>query len=353
MENGEKLKVKGKLKNDNLQFLIRNFQFALLSILLVVVFIANLAVDSSSVNISLKDIWNTFFCGETSQASQLLYKFRLPKACVAVFVGVSLSVAGLQMQTIFRNPLADPYILGVSSGAGLGVALFIMASFALIEPLRNIGMYVSAWGGSAFVLILILIISMRVKDMMSVLILGVLFGSGISAIISILQYFSTDAGVKTYVIWTMGSIGSVTSDKFLLMSIALTVGLAISIYSIKPLNALLLGENYARSMGVNVSRARNTIFLGTSILTGTATAFCGPIGFIGIAVPHITRMLFRQADHRILMPATMLVGAIIMLFCDIVSQSLIKGITFPINSITALFGIPVIIFVIITYNSRR
>jgi iron complex transport system permease protein len=181
---------------------------------------------------------------------------------------------------------------------------------------------------------------------MSVLILGVMFGSGISAIISILQYFSPSAGVKTYVIWTMGSLASVSTDKLPMMGVALLTGVMISVYSVKPLNALLLGENYARSMGVNIRRSRNIVFLGTSILAGTATAFCGPIGFIGIAVPHLTRILFRQADHRILMPGTMLIGACIMLLCDILSQCIVKGIALPINSITALLGIPVIIIVI-------
>jgi iron complex transport system permease protein len=320
--------------------------------LLATLFVVDLTIGS--VDISLKDIMDSFF-GKEISASKILYKFRLPKACIAVFTGVSLSVAGLQMQTIFRNPLADPYVLGVSSGAGLGVALFIMgaSSFAIVESLRDFGTYAAALGGSSIVLILILLVSTRVKDVMSVLILGVMFGSGISAIISILQYFGASAGVKTYVIWTMGSLSSVSSDKILLMGCALLAGIIISIYSIKPLNALLLGENYAKSMGVNIQRSRNVVFFGTSILTGTATAFCGPIGFIGIAVPHLTRMLFRQADHRILMPGTMLIGSCIMLLCDILSQCIIKDITLPINSITALLGIPVIIFVIAGYNNKR
>jgi iron complex transport system permease protein len=318
--------------------------FASLGCLLTILFATDLTVGA--VDLSLKDVWNSLW-GEETNASQIVYKFRLPKACVAVFTGVSLSVAGLQMQTIFRNPLADPYVLGVSSGAGLGVALFIMgvSSFAIVESLRDLGTYAAALCGSSMVLILILLVSSRMKDVMSVLILGVMFGSGISAIISILQYFGASAGVKTYVIWTMGSLGSVSSDKIPLMGCASLVGVALSIYSIKPLNALLLGDRYAKSMGVNIRRSRNIVFLGTSILTGTATAFCGPIGFIGIAVPHLARMLFRQADHRVLMPGTMLTGACIMLFCDILSQCVVKDITLPINSVTALLGLPVIIFV--------
>ncbi|MDR1130374.1 MAG: iron ABC transporter permease, partial [Prevotellaceae bacterium] len=271
--------------------------FTLLACLLAVLFLTDLAVGS--VDISLKEIIDSLF-GKEVNASKILYRFRLPKACVAVFTGVALSVSGLQMQTIFRNPLADPYVLGVSSGAGLGVALFIMgaSSFAIVESLRDLGTYAAALAGSSTVLILILIVSSRIKDVMSVLILGVMFGSGMSAIISILQYFSASSGVKAYVIWTMGSLGSASSDKLPVMAGALLAGIIISVYSIKPLNALLLGENYAKSMGVNIQRSRNMVFLGTSILTGTATAFCGPIGFIGIAVPHLTRILFRQADHR-------------------------------------------------------
>jgi iron complex transport system permease protein len=326
--------------------------FASLACLLAALFVTDLL--TGSVDISLKDIMDSFF-GKKTGVSTILYSFRLPKACAAVFTGVALSVSGLQMQTVFRNPLADPYVLGVSSGAGLGVALFIMgaSSFAFIESLRNFGTYAAALAGSSMALALILFVSARVKDVMSVLILGVMFGSGISAIISILQYFSASAGVKTYVIWTMGSLGSVSPDELPVMGAALFAGIIMSVYSIKPLNVLLLGENYAKSTGVNIRRSRNMVFLGTSILTGTATAFCGPVGFIGIAVPHLTRILFRQADHRILMPGTMLIGACIMLLCDILSQCIVKDVSLPINSITALLGIPVIIAVIAGYNKRR
>ncbi|MDR0385929.1 MAG: iron ABC transporter permease [Prevotellaceae bacterium] len=325
--------------------------FALLGCLLTALFVFDLTVGAT--DLALADIIGSLF-GEDNDASKIMYRFRLPKACVAIFTGISLPVAGLQMQTIFRNPLADPYILGVSSGAGLGVALFIMgaSSVAIVEPLRNLGICVAALCGSSIVLVMILLVSARVKNAMSVLILGVMFGSGISAIISILQYFSSDAGVKIYAIWTMGSLSSVSFAETRLMGCALLAGITLSVYSIKPLNALLLGENHAKSIGVNIRRSRNTVFLGTSILTTTATAFCGPIGFIGIAVPHLSRMLFRQADHRILMPGTMLIGACIMLLCDILSQCVVKDLTLPINSVTALLGIPVIIFVIAGRNRR-
>ena len=325
--------------------------FSLLIILLILLFILDLS--TGSVDIRLADLWKLCLSDELPE-SKILFKFRLPKAFAAIYSGIALSVAGLQMQTIFRNPLADPYVLGVSSGAGLGVALFTMSvsSLAIIEPLRNLGIYFAAFAGAALVLALVMSVSLRVRDLMSVLILGVMFGSGISAIISILQYFSASAEVKTYVIWTMGSLASVSSDKLWLMTGALAAGLVLAIYSIKPLNAILLGDTSAKSMGVNIVRSRNIIFLSAGILTGSATAFCGPIGFIGIAVPHLARMLFRQANHRILIPVTMLIGACIMLLCDIISQSIVKDLTLPINSITALLGIPVIIFVIAACNKK-
>ena len=324
--------------------------FVILSLLLLVLFALDLSVGS--LDISFGDIFASL-TGRETENSKIVEMFRLPKACAAVFAGVSLSVSGLQMQTVFRNPLADPYVLGVSSGAGLGVALFTigLSSLPLVAPLREFGAYLSALGGSALTLALVLAVSARMKDIMSVLILGVMFGSGISAIITILQYFGSAAEVKTYVIWTMGSLGSIPVDKLWIPACALLVGTAIAIISVKPLNALLPGETYAKSAGVNLRRTRNLVFLGTSILTGTTTAFCGPIGFIGIAVPHIARMIFRRADHRILLPGTMLMGACLMLVCDIASQSLIPDLTLPINSVAALLGIPVIVFVIATRTS--
>ena len=322
----------------------------MLAVLAAVLFSVDLTVGATEV--SLNDIFRTLAGDDVGIAGTILRNFRLPKATVAVVAGVSLSVSGLQMQTVFRNPLADPYVLGVSAGSGLGVALFIMGtSFLASGPLLNLGVYPAAWAGSALVLVMILAVSTRIRDAMTVLILGVMFGGAASAAISILQYFSSESSLKIYMIWTMGSLGAVASDKLPIMISATIAGLFLSICSIKPLNALLLGETYARSAGVNVRRARNLVFLGTGILTGTVTAFCGPIGFVGIAVPHISRMIFRQADHRVLMPGAMLVGAVVMLSCDILSQVIKPGTTLPINSITSLLGIPVIVFVIIKYRS--
>ena len=324
--------------------------FIVLAVMVAVLFAVDLAVGATAV--SLNDIFRTLTGEEVGIAGKILLNFRLPKAVVAILVGMSLSVSGLQMQTIFRNPLADPYVLGVSAGSGLGVALFIMGtSFLASGPLLSLGVYPAAWAGSAVVLIMILAVSTRIRDAMTVLILGVMFGGAASAAISILQYFSSESSLKIYMIWTMGSLGAVASDKLPIMISASFAGLLLSIFSIKPLNVLLLGETYARSAGLNVRRARNLVFLGTGVLTGTVTAFCGPIGFVGIAVPHIARMIFRRADHKVLMPGVMLIGAVMMLSCDIISQIVKPGTTLPINSITSLLGIPVIVFVIIKYRS--
>ena len=323
--------------------------FIFLALSLASLFIIDLSIGATEV--SLKDIFQTLAGEESGVSGTILRNFRLPKAIVAIIVGVSLSVSGLQMQTVFRNPLADPYVLGVSAGSGLGVALFIMGTSSLVSSsLLNLGVYPAAWAGSAFVLLMILAVSTRIRDTMTVLILGVMFGSAASAAISILQYFSSESSLKIYMIWTMGSLGAVASDKLPIMIAASVAGLVLSIYSIKPLNVLLLGNTCARSIGVNLRRTQNIVFLATGILTGTVTAFCGPIGFIGIAVPHIARMVFKKADHKVLMPGVMMLGAVMMLACDILSQVISPGTTLPINSITSLLGIPVIVFVIIKHR---
>uniref|UniRef100_UPI00307C791A iron ABC transporter permease n=1 Tax=Alistipes sp. TaxID=1872444 RepID=UPI00307C791A len=245
------------------------------------------------------------------------------------------------------NPLAGPYVLGISSGAGLGVALFLLGAPLLGVAghsfVRSLGVAGAAWLGSALVLAVVMAVSRRIKDIMVILILGMMLGSGISSVVEILQYLSSEAALKSFVIWTMGSLGDVTGSQLALLLPVVTAGLALAVAVIKPLNLLLLGENYARTMGLNVQRTRTLIFLSTVLLAGTVTAFCGPVGFIGLAVPHLARMLFTSADHRILMPGSMLTGAALLLVCDLVSKSL----ALPINTITALMGIPVVIFVVV------
>jgi iron complex transport system permease protein len=277
--------------------------------------------------------------------------FRLPKAIVATLAGAALAVSGLQMQTIFRNPLAGPYILGISSGAGLGVALLIIGfpgiaavSYAVIFSQWAVA--AAAWLGAALVLVVIMLVSIRIRDIMTILIFGMMFGSAASALISIMQYFGADSSVKSFVVWTMGNLGGVTNSQLQVMFPVITAGLLLVFLLPKNLNVLLLGENYARTMGLNVFRTRLLVFLSTSLLAGTVTAFCGPIGFIGIAVPHIARLVFRTANHFILIPGSVLLGVNVMLVSDIVSQLPGSGEVLPINSITALIGIPIVIWII-------
>lgn len=324
--------------------------FVILSLLLVILFVLDLLIGS--VHIPLRDILGALFGGDIDAATRLIVlDIRLIKAIVAVLAGIALSVSGLQMQTLFRNPLAGPYVLGISSGASLGVAIFILGmpllGVATNSTLSSVGTAGAAWLGAALILAFVASVSTRIKDIMVILILGMMISSGVSAVVQILQYLSNEEALKSFVIWTMGSLGDVTSSQLLLLLPAVLIGLVVSVAVIKPLNLLLLGEQYARTMGLNVRRSRYLIFLSTTLLAGTVTAFCGPIGFVGLAIPHIARMLFYNADHRILLPATALCGAVVLLGCDIIS----KWLTLPINTITALLGIPIVIWVVIRNKS--
>ena len=320
--------------------------FTVLSLLTAALFTADLLVGS--VAVALRDIWAALTGGSCDPAVRdIILKIRLLKAVTALFAGAALAASGLQMQTLFRNPLAGPYVLGISSGAGLGVALFLLGAPLLGVSahsfVQSLGIAGAAWLGAALVLLIVMAVSRRIKDIMVILILGMMFGSGVSSMVEILQYLSSEAALKSFVIWTMGSLGYVTGGNLALMLPVITAGLVLSIAVIKPLNLLLLGENYARTMGLNVQRTRTLLFLSTVLLAGTVTAFCGPVGFIGLAVPHLARMLFASADHRVLMPASMLSGAALLLVCDLISKSL----ALPINTVTALMGIPVVIVVVV------
>ncbi|MBN1414443.1 MAG: iron ABC transporter permease [Bacteroidales bacterium] len=314
-------------------------------------FIADILIGP--VKVPFKDIVDVIFAGESANPAwkTIIIDFRLPKALTAVLAGAALSVSGLQMQTVFRNPLAGPYVLGISSGASLGVALVIIGFSPLFEqanvnPLSTWAQIIAAWIGAAVVLLLIMAVSLRVRDIMTILILGVLFGSATSAIVSILQYFSHQSHLKAFVVWSMGNLGNVTNDQLTVLLVTVMAGLTMAFLSGKMLNVMLLGEAYARSMGLNILLSRTIIFLSTSILAGSVTAFCGPIGFIGIAVPHLTRMIFKSADHRLLIPAVVLTGGAVMLLSDFLSQLPGSEYTLPINSVTALLGIPIVIWII-------
>lgn len=303
-----------------------------------------------SLKLPFGDVWNALGDSGDETTIYIVRNFRLPKAIVAILAGAALGAGGLQMQTLFRNPLAGPYVLGISSGASLGVALFLLGAPLMgivpgMDVLRNMGVVGAAWIGAGLLFLLIMAVSHRIKDIMVILILGMMLGSVAGAVVGILQYFSAEGAVKSYVIWTMGSLGSVTLGQLRILAPVVTVALAMSVAVIKPLNAMMLGEQYARTMGVNVRTARTLVFVNTTLLAGTVTAFCGPIGFLGLAVPHIARVISGEADHRVLMPATMVIGAAVMLACDILSQ--LPGQTpLPINTVTALVGIPIIIMVV-------
>ena len=320
--------------------------FASLGILLLLLLAIDMMVGS--VSIAARDVVAALTGGDCDPITRkIVLDIRLMKAIVAILAGAALTVSGLQMQTLFRNPLAGPYVLGVSSGASLGVALFILGApllgVASSSTLSTLGIAGAAWVGAAAVLAMVAVVSRRIKDIMVILILGMMVGSAVSAIVQILQYLSHEEALKSFVVWTMGSLGDVTSQQLWLVMPAVIIGLIISVAVIKPLNLLLLGEAYARTMGLNILRTRSLILLSTTLLAGTITAFCGPIGFIGLAIPHLARILFADADHRVLMPAAALVGAVTLLLCDIVSKLL----TLPINTITALLGIPIVVWVVI------
>lgn len=315
--------------------------FAMLAALTLFLFLLDLAVGA--VAVPLGDVWAALTGGDCPRATaKIILNIRLIKAVVALLAGAALSVSGLQMQTLFRNPLAGPYVLGISSGASLGVALVVLAGFG-----SSIGIAGAAWLGAALVLVVIAAVGHRIKDIMVILTLGMMFSSGVGAIVQILQYLSKEESLKAFVIWTMGSLGDVTFDQLAVLVPSIIAGLLLAVVTIKPLNLLLFGEEYAVTMGLNIRRSRGLLFLSTTLLAGTVTAFCGPIGFIGLAMPHVTRMLFRNSDHRVLVPGTVLSGAAVLLLCDLVS----KMFTLPINAITALLGIPIVVWVVLRNKS--
>ncbi len=320
--------------------------FVSLSALCLILFAWDIMVGS--VGIAFSDVWAALVGGDCDPVkAKIIIDIRLIKALMAIFAGAALSVSGLQMQTLFRNPLAGPYVLGVSSGASLGVALFILGAplmgMAGVGALSTLGLAGAAWIGAAAILAAVSAVSRRIKDIMVILILGMMIGSAVSAVVQILQYMSSEESLKSFVVWTMGSLGDVTTSQLWLVAPAIILGLAIAVALIKPMNLLMLGEPYARTMGLNITRTRGLILLSTTLLAGTITAFCGPIGFIGLAMPHLSRILLRDADHRKLMPAAALTGAVAMLLCDIFSKML----TLPVNTITALLGIPIVIWVVV------
>ena len=330
--------------------------FVVLAIACVVVAVGDILIGTTKL--SLMEVWGVL-CGSTADATleTIIFRMRIPKVVVAVAAGMALSASGLQMQTLFRNPLAGPYVLGVNSGASLGVALFTLATpmFAITNMpfLISFGVTGVAWIGSALILLLVMWLSRRIRNINTILIVGMMLSSAISAVVGILQYMGSEEALKSFVVWTMGSVATVTLEQLWVLVPVVAIGLVLGIVAIKPLNMLLLGEAYARTMGLNVKRSRMIIFLSTTLLAGSITAFCGPIGFIGLAMPHVARITFRTADHRVLMPATLLWGALSMLLCTLVCDVVARsGVMLPVNTITSLLGIPVIIYVVLRNSNR-
>ena len=320
--------------------------FLTLSFLTVGLFLADLAWGS--IHISLSEIIDVFFRKSGSGInSEILLNFRLPKAITAILAGASLSVAGLMMQTLFRNSLADPYILGVSSGASLGVALVMMAATVLPVAFVSSGwaLIVSAIIGASVVLVLVVCVSFKVHNAVSLLIVGLMFGTIAGSLVSVLQNFSNPDAIKLFVMWTFGSLSAVTWSYMHVLLPVVLIGLGMAFSLQKRLDGLLLGENYARGLGISIQQTRFLIVIATGLLAGGITAFTGPIAFVGVAIPHIARGLFRVSSHRILLPATILCGASLLLICDIITQ--IPTYTLPINTVSALFGAPIIIWIIL------
>ena len=329
-------------------------KFILLSVFLI--FLGLLDLLSGSIQISVSDIFNYIFSSNTESEFYLLLKeFRFPRMSMAILAGASLSISGLIMQTLFRNPLAGPDILGISSGASLGVAIVVLGGSYLFGNhfyhASNYITLIAAGIGAASILWLILIISYKLRDILSILIIGILLAGIISAIVNILQYFATGINVKSFVVWTMGSLTASSSKDLLLASPIILIFVLLAFSLSKNLNLMLLGENFAKTMGVNIKLLRILSFTIVSILTGVITVYCGPIGFVGIAVPHISRWIFNTSNHFVLIPASALLGGIFMLCGDILSNLFTSNGNLPINAITAILAAPFIIWVV--FKNKR
>ena len=308
-------------------------------------------IMTGSAGIPPEEVWKALSGGGTEDQTRLIVTgIRLPKALTALLAGAAVSVSGLLMQTLFRNPLAGPYVLGISSGASLGAALCVLgvsSSMAIRDSLLgSFGIAGAAWAGAAAVLLIIAAASRKIGDITVILILGMMLGSGIDAFVQILQFLSDEQSLKSYVLWTMGSLGNVSWLRMGLLVPSVILGTGMAMACSKPLNLLLCGETYAATTGTDIRRTRALVYLATILLSGTVTAFCGPLGFIGLAVPHLTRFITRSADHSVLIPGTAICGGSLMLVCDMIS----KTAAIPVNAVTALTGIPIIIIVLLSHG---
>lgn len=321
-------------------------------IVLGVIFFVNL--NMGSVNIPFSETFKIIFqhSSENESWQYIIRDYRLPKAWVAVLVGSGLGLSGLFMQTLFQNPLAGPYVLGLSSGASLGVAILVMGGGLLGASAS--GLLLSHWGvpiaaslGSIVVMLVLVIAAFRVKSTMEILIIGIMFAALTGALVTVLSYFSSSRLLQRFVFWTFGSLGNLSKSEIRVLSLFWLAGIGIGIFCLKNLNALLLGETYAKSMGVHILRNRWLVILSTSLITGSITAFAGPIAFVGLAVPHLIRLLFSTNNHLILAPAVLLGGALLMLICDSIAQLPGSQHILPINAVTSFFGAPIVIWLLL------
>ncbi len=306
--------------------------------------------------IEAADVVRALFGAGSPESEIIVMEFRLPRALTAVIAGAALSVSGLLMQTLFRNPLAGPDVLGISSGAGLGVALTVLTlsplfAFSADSPLQGWSMILAAWAGAGMVMVIIMAVSSRMRDIMTVLIVGLMLASAISAVVSLMQYFSNEAMLRTYVIWTMGNLGNISWQQLRALTIAALAGMMLAFVMVKSLNAMLMGDTFSRTVGVPMRSTRLILLAAASILAGSVTAFCGPLAFIGVAVPHVARLFFRTTDHRTLMPGTAICGAAILLASDLISTVPGGGHIIPVNTVTSLIGIPVVLWIILGKNA--
>jgi iron complex transport system permease protein len=333
----------------------QNMFWILLSLLLLVLFISNLSFGS--VNIPPGEIISILAGRQTSNSvwAEIIWNFRMTRALTCILAGSALSLGGLQMQTLFRNPLAGPDVLGLSSGASLAVALIFLGNFTGLAFFLKTpwAIAIAASVGSACVFLVMLLFSRKLQDNVSLLIIGLMIGAGVSSVVSVLQFFSKAEELQTYVLWTFGSLGSLNWQEINVLALILAAGVFTSVFNIKSLNAWLLGEQYARSLGIDIKRARIFAILSASIVTGGVTAFCGPIAFVGLAVPHLIKMMLPTTNHKFLIPGVLMGGACLLLFCDLLSQLPGSTHVLPINAITAIIGSPVVILVILKNKIMR
>ncbi len=335
---------------------IKNSSYRLwfFALCVVLVMTAILNISLGSVSIPLSATLKTLFGGTVDNTSwnYIIMDYRLPKMFTAILVGGGLAVSGLLMQTLFRNPLAGPFVLGISSGASLGAALLLMGGSLLsgistFRMVNDISLVIAASVGSFLVLAIVMLAANKVKDTMALLIIGLMFGSITGALVSVLAYFSDAEQLQRFIFWSYGSVGNLSWAQLSILAGIVFVGLFVSILILKSLNAFLLGEQYAKSLGIAIRKSRLLIIIATGVLAGGITAFAGPIAFVGLAVPHLTRQLFHTMDHRILLPAVFLYGAILMLLCDTIAQLPNTASVLPINAITSIIGAPVVIWLLV------